>query len=95
MTKKTKVNTESMKKSNRTLSIHIIRNKETLLLHQVLGYLKELWDDYGTESIFLLAVNLKSELLEKFENELALFCSGRFAAVHSSTMNPCQIRERF
>ena len=93
MTKKAKVNTESMKKSNRTLSIHIIRNKETLLLHQVLGYLKE--DDYGTESIFLLAINLKSELLEKFENELALFCSGRFAAVHSSTMNPCQIRERF
>ena len=43
---------EVLEKFNRTLSIHIIRNKEAFIQHHILGYLKELCVDYGTEPIF-------------------------------------------
>lgn len=47
---------------NQTLSIRVIKNKETFLLHHILDYLKELCNDHGSEPIFAYAVSLKKEL---------------------------------
>ena len=50
-----------------------MRNKEVFLLHHILGYLKELWNDYRIEPHFTHTVSLKRELLKKYENELDFF----------------------
>lgn len=43
---------EVIQKFNQALIVRIIRNMEAFLLHDNLGYLKELSDDYGIEPIF-------------------------------------------
>ena len=50
---------EVLEKFNQTLIIHIIKNKEAFLLHHILGYLKELSDDYGIKAILTYTVSLK------------------------------------
>ena len=77
---------EALQKFNGRPSIHIIRNKETFPLRHILGYLKELWDDYEIKQIFTHRVSLKMELLKKFDNELDGF---------SSTINLCQVSVAF
>ena len=71
ITKKTKIKLNRLRTSetSRTLSIRAIRNKETVLLHHILIYTKELWDDNGSEPIFIQIVTWKWELLEQFENK--------------------------
>lgn len=57
MTIKFKINISLMKdeviqKFNQALIVRIIRNMEAFLLHDNLGYLKELSDDHGIQPIF-------------------------------------------
>ena len=59
---------KALDKFNRTLSRQIIRNNKAFLMHHMLGYLKQLRDDYGIKPVFTHPVILKIELLKKFEN---------------------------
>ena len=70
--------------------MRIIRNKKAFLLHQILGYVKELQGDYGIEPIFPHIVSLKRELLRKVENELDFFSLVKFVIFYSSAINSCQ-----
>ena len=68
---------------NQTLNIYIIRNKKVFLLHDIVGYLKKLYDDYGAEPTFTHTVSLRRELLKIIENKLDFFPSAKFVILHS------------
>ena len=53
---------EVFQKFNQTLSIRIIRNMDVFPLHPILGYLKELCNNYGIEPIFTHTVSMKRKL---------------------------------
>ena len=53
------VNEYLIEKSNETLTTHIIKKKKAFLLHHILECLKELWDEYGAEPIFIHTISAK------------------------------------
>lgn len=63
------MNDEVLQKFDQTLIVRIIRNMEAFFLHDILGCLKELSDDYGIEPIFTHTVSIKRVQLKKFENK--------------------------
>lgn len=58
-------------------------------MYPVIGSLKELWDDYGTEPIVTHTVNLKRDLLKRFETELHFSFQQNLLLVLSLSVNPC------
>ena len=81
---------EVMEKFKRTIRIRIVKNKEAFLLHHILGYLKDLCEDYNIAPIHEHTVSLKRKLLKNFKNDLDYFPSGKYVIVHYSSMIPCE-----
>ena len=73
----------SFTKAGVGLIVFIIDNRLYCIITQVLNAMT-----MKKKTIFAHTVNLKLELLTKFENKLDFFPSAKFFTVQSSTMNP-------
>ena len=64
-------------KLSQTLSIRIMRKKEAFLLHYILGFLKESWDECGIKAIFTYTDSL-NRTIKKVWKWIKFFLSAIF-----------------
>ena len=68
----------------------IVRDKEAYLLHELLKDVSEFSTEQGLEEpVIQHTVELKRQLLKRFENQISFFPCGRHLLVHPIDINPC------
>ena len=84
------INTDVLQLFEYKIRTKIVRDKEAYLLHELLTDVSEWSNEHGLDRpVIEHTVELKREILKKFENEIAFFPCVRHLLVHPIDVNPC------